>query len=228
MLQSLIGFGCAIVMMALLPYILSPLPQVAGMTSVICMCCSLALVLRYRRPVKFRVILPVFLVYILVMPVSSQLSLKMAESTLRLCLGVALLLVSIYYVFFASKALRLSSSLGAAIGAGLVSGVLSGMFTIGGPPVVLYTMSVAEDKEDYLGMIQFYFTISNMYSSIVRIRTGVITMEIMDWILMAGIGVTLGIFVGGKLQNKFDWELIRKGVYILIGFIGVTNIIQGL
>lgn len=227
-LQSLIGFGCAIVMMALLPYFLTPLPQVAGMTSVVCFFCSLALVLKNRRPVRLRVILPVFLVYMAVMPISNKLSLNLPETRLRLLLGLALLLLSVYYIFFASKALRLPDGLGTASVVGAISGVLSGMFTIGGPPVVIYTMSVSENKEEYLGMIQFYFTISNLYGSIVRISSGIVTLSLLDEILTAGAGVAAGILVSLRFQNLFDWNRIRKWVYALIGFVGLTNFLQGL
>lgn len=227
-LQTLIGFGCAIVMMAFLPYFLSPLPQVSGLTSVVCFFCSLMLVVKYRRPVKLRKILPVFIVYMLIMPISNKISLTVQENKLRLLLGITLTLMSVYYIFFSERKFKLSGNLPTAAGVGAISGVLSGMFTIGGPPVVIYTMAISKDKEEYLGMIQFYFTICNLFSSIVKTCTGVITLDNIGWIGAALVAVMIGNTIGAHFQNRMNWNVLRKWVYVLIAYVGISNIVRGI
>jgi uncharacterized membrane protein YfcA len=228
MLQSLLGFGCAVIMMAVLPYFLEPFPQVAGLTSVICMICSLMLVLRYRRPTCYRVILPVFISYLFFMTISNKMLISLPVDQLRLYLGFLLVFISLYYFFIAEKTFKFSKSLSIALTVGMASGILSGLFTMGGPPVVLYAMNVSKNKEEYLGMIQFYFTITNFASSVLRTATGIITMKVLYWVIVGLIGIILGEFLGGRLQNKFYWDSLRRWVYVFLGLMGASYIINAL
>ena len=227
-LQSLIGFGCAIIMMALLPYLISPIPLVSGITSVICFLCSLSLTLKYRRPMHLRVILPVFASYLVLLPVSNKIALALPPGRMKLYLGLILVLMSAYDLVCSGRALRLPKSLPAALTAGAVSGVLSGFFTMGGPPVVLYAMSVCEDKDDYLGMIQFYFTITNLSNSLVRIVAGVITPAALPWVAVGMAGTAAGMLAAKPLQGRLNWDGLRRWTYVMIGVVGVNNIVSAI
>ncbi|MBU5627442.1 sulfite exporter TauE/SafE family protein [Oscillibacter sp. MSJ-2] len=227
-LQSLIGFGCAIIMMALLPYLISPIPLVSGMTSVICFLCSLALTLKYRRPVHLRRILPVFAAYLVLLPISNRIALALPPGRMKLYLGLALVLMSAYYLMCSGKTLRLPRTLPVALAVGMLSGILSGLFTMGGPPVVLYAMSASDDKEDYLGMIQFYFTITNLSNSVVRIAAGVITPAVLPWIAVGMTGTAAGMLAAKPLQGRLNWDALRRWTYVMIGVVGVNNILSAL
>lgn len=228
-LQSSIGFGCSLVLMSLLPNFLGPIQPITGLTSIICFFTSVYLVLRYRcRPANFRVMIPVLIVYIIIMPVVGKLSSGIPTDLLKSFLGIALIVLSIYYLAFSGKQFKISGTFRTAASFGLLSGILSGLFTIGGPPVVIYTMSVAEQKEDYMGMVQFYFLISNLYSCIVRTAIGIITFEIFYWVIAGLIGVAGGLLTGGKLQKRLNWNTLRRCVYVFIGMTGVYAVITGM
>ena len=225
-LQSLIGFGCAVIMMAFLPYFISSVVLVSGMTSVICFLCSLILLLRHRGPISVSIIAPVFTVYLVLLPVCNKIAMQLPPNRMKLYLGLALVGISVYYLVSASRTFSLPQTLPVAITVGAFSSILSGFFTMGGPPVVLYTMSVSKDKEIYLGTIQFYFTITNLSNSIIRIANGIVTTSVLPWIAIGMFGTGFGMLVAKPLQKRLNWDALRRWTYVIIGLVGINNIVS--
>lgn len=82
-----------------------------------------------------------------------------------------LILLGIYFLFFASK-IKIKPNFFTAMVVGLLSGVLSAFFTVGGPPIIVYLLNATDSREEYLGSVQFYFAAIALFSLIVRSAFG--------------------------------------------------------
>ena len=132
---------------------------------------SAAIVWRLRSYVTWQRLWPILLTFIIVSTVAIFALTRIEDHILRRILGVALILISIYFMLF-SKRIKLPArtcSLARArttkkvqVGAGTLSGLMGGFFGMQGPPAVLYFIQSEPTKEHYMAMAQTYFLIGNL------------------------------------------------------------------
>ena len=84
------------------------------------------------------------------------------ETLLRRILGITLVVLSIYFIFFSSR-LVIRANLWTGLAAGAISGVCGGLMSIGGPPMVAYYLAATRSKEEYAATLQTYFIFSTVY-----------------------------------------------------------------
>jgi uncharacterized membrane protein YfcA len=77
-------------------------------------------------------------------------------------------------------------------------------------------MSATESKEEYLGTIQFYFLVTNVYALTVRGLTGLLTAAMLPAILAGAAGIVLGTLAGNKLFDRLPDLAFRRFVYSFI------------
>ena len=167
------------------------------------------------------------------------------DHILRRILGVALIVISIYFALFSQK-IKLPTTKKAAIereksdagigssereqarpkvkvqvGAGTLSGLMGGFFGMQGPPAVLYFIQIEPSKEHYMAMAQTYFLIGNVMMTFVRAYNGFFTTTVLtDYCFGLGgviIGTTLGAYVFKRIPNR----IFRYIVYAYIAISGV-------
>ena len=110
---------------------------------------------------------------------------------------------------------------------GLVMAVM-GMFSIGGPPVVVYFLQSEDDFDHYFATISAYFVLSGTVSVSTKIAAGFMTGS--TWIALAISTVTLmiGAYVGKRTKDRINPAVIRKLVYGVMAISGLMNIITAL
>ena len=84
---------------------------------------------------------------------------------------------------------------------------------------------ILEDKEKYLGTIQLFFLITNMYTLFFRIINGIYTLDLVPYTVLGIVGIMIGKKVGVKIVNHIDAATMKKLVYAFLGFAGLTNVI---
>lgn len=226
-IQRVTGFGFGIFAMTFLPYIMSVYTEANVLSSMLAMLLSLAVTVRMLREVHWKnIIFPligsVVLTYITVNFMKGQ-----ADTLLRLLLGGALILLSIYFLVFSGKIHIRPTWYGGLI-SGCLSGILGGLFSMGGPPVVVYYMESEQDSKHYMATIQAYFTLSNIYSIGVKVSAGFVTKNVLICFGVGLVGMIAGLVVGGCVFDKMDGPKIKKAVYIIMALSGVANIITSL
>ena len=134
---------------------------------------------------------------------------RIEDHILKRILGVALIVISIYFALFSQK-IKLPTTKRVQVGAGTLSGLMGGFFGMQGPPAVLYFIQSEPTKEHYMAMAQTYFLIGNIMMTFVRAYCfglgGVI------------IGTTLGAYVFKRIPNR----IFR---YIVYAYIAVSGVI---
>ena len=161
-----------------------------------------------------------------VIPLAVHLSASLPQSVIKRLLGVVLVGLSIYFLFF-SKRLHLKPTVPNGLLAGVLAGMLNGMFNTGGPPAVLYLIHATADNAAYFATIQAFFAATNVFSTATRAVSGMLTMEILGLATVAAVGWWGGNALGAKIFNKLNAELLRKIIYAGMIVSGVLMIIQG-
>jgi hypothetical protein len=102
------------------------------------------------------------------------------------------------------------------------------MFSIGGPLMVLYFMSITDSKEEYLGTIQTFFAICAAYNLALRTYRGLFTMDLMGYALLGVVAIFLGLKLGNRVVDRIDDKMMQKIVCIMIGISGITTFLSAL
>ena len=150
-IQSVTGFGFGIFAMIFLPYLLV-YTEANVLSSILSCCTSVTVAAVMLKKINWKnLIFPV-----LSCTVTTFLAVRFVKSQdnkmLTLLLGIALICLSLYFLFFSGK-IKIKPTWYAGLIAGLLSGLLGGMFSISGPPVVIYFLQSEKDPDHYLATI---------------------------------------------------------------------------
>jgi len=225
-LQSAIGFGYATVVMAFFPMLLPDIPTASTVCAVLSLLASSTMFFQYRKAAKpQRVFLPI-IVYFVVMPFAVAWSARAPKLVLSVVFGLFLLLLGLYYLFAAEK-IRVPRTSVAGITAGLLSGVFGGLFSVSAPPTALYCLSTLDTKEAYIGTLQFFFLITNIYAIVVRAFNKQVTSQVLLWSLVASLGLLLGLWSGGMVfRKRADLPRVKRWVFLFIACMGAWTVVS--
>ena len=95
-------------------------------------------------------------------------------------------------------------------------GILGGLFGVGGPPVVVYFLSLAKNKEQYLSTTQMFFWFNMLYDFIGRAASGMVTTQTFYYASFCLIPVALGLWTGRRILRRINSDTLKKLVYLLI------------
>jgi len=225
-IQGATGFGFGIFAMIFLPNLLL-YTEANVISSILSSLSSLFVAVLMFRKIHwkntwFPTIGCLFSTYIAVSFIKGQ-----SSQTLSLLLGIALFLLSIYFFFFSGK-IKIRPTWYAGLLAGTLSGFLGGMFSIGGPPVVIYFMQSEEEFDQYFATISAYFVFSGIISVSMKAAAGFITTAV--WISLAISMLTMlaGSFVGKRTKDRIDPNKVKKMIYGFMAVSGLLNIAAAL
>lgn len=209
--QRVSGFGLGIFAMLFMPYFMPS--HVAAAVSCLFSCgTSVYNAAAHRKSINFRTLIPLLCAAMVVIPIAVQFSASVQEKLLKTLLGVVLIVLSIYFLFF-SERIHIKPTVLNGVVFGGVGGFLNGLFSTGGPPVVLYLVHATPDKLVYFATIQFYFAVTNIYSTAVRVANGIITWEIVLYALIGLAGCSLGNMIGTRVFNKLNTQRFKQVIY---------------
>ena len=224
--QSVTGFGFGIVAMIFLPSFLL-YTEANALSSVLSTVTSVLVVVATYRKINWKnLVFP--LVGSLIANYFAVAFAKNAKNELLvLLLGIALFILSVYFFFFSNK-IKIRACWYTGLIAGLISGVMSGLFSIGGPPVVVYYMQSEEDTEGYLATISAYFVLSGIVTVALKAVAGFITTNVLWGIAVGLLAMLFGAFLGKKTRAKAKPQMIKKAVYGVMAVSGLVNVITSL
>ena len=226
LLQAYMGFGFALIAMALLPLLFDYTKAVALNTG-IAIVSTIYMSVKHRRDIQWRTLLPLLIPSVIIGMTVTVFSFKVNSSLMMLLLGVMLIALAVWSFVFSGK-IRLQPTLLNGTAMGLICGVCNGLFSIGGPAAALYLLPATGSKETYFATIQMFFAVCNTTNLIVRICKGSFAGG--DWkMLLVGWGaMLLGTFIGQKFFKRTDSARFTKAVYALIGVNGLWLVISNI
>ena len=220
-IQRVTGFGYGIFMMMLTPALIGSSVEAAATAGLVSCCTCTYNVIRLRKSAQWKLAVPTVAASLITVPIAVKWVTMVPESLVRSILGVVLILLSIYFLFFAGK-LRMRPSIPGGLAAGAVSGVLGGMFSMGGPPIVIYLVQAVSDKTLYFATMQAHFAVTNLYTAATRAINGIISPKVLMCFAIAVAGSMVGNHIGGKCFDKLDSAKVKKLVYLVMIISGLT------
>lgn len=221
------GFGIFLIPLLLLLGVMGgDYKSIVSLSSMMAATLSLVTVFNLRKSLNWRYIWPLLIVF---MPSSALFSFVMFgtdASWLKIILGIALILLSIYFTFFKKDGIKINPNWFNTIGLGSLSGLMGGLFSMQGPPVVYYYLSTQDTKDQYMAQTQCFFLLGNLWMTMLRAGEGIITTEVGKSYLIAITGCLSGMWIGARVYNKMNKDLLLKVIYIFLAYSGVSMIIS--
>lgn len=222
--QRVTGFGFGIFIMTILPYLMPSYGEATALSGMLALISAIVTGVQMFRYMDWKKIWLILIVFVAVSTACIFMVAKIDSHLFRKILGGFLILVSIYF-FFVSGKIHMKPSVPVQTGMGALSGITGGFFAMQGPPAVIYFLSCADSKEQYMALISIYFVISNIMMTTVRAVNGFVTVTVAKAWIYALPAVVFGIFLGTKVYNKMNINVLRKVVYAYMAVAGVIAII---
>jgi uncharacterized membrane protein YfcA len=218
------GFGYGIFVMMFFPHFMPTYGEANALSGMISAATSIVVAFSMRKHIQWKLIPAPLIGSIITSHIAVRFMSGQTDKTLKLLLGIVLILLSIYFFFFAGK-IKFKPSLWKGVIAGAISGVMNGLFAMGGPPMVIYFMVSSKDMKDYLATIQLYFALSNIYTTAIKAAAGYVTKEVLVFFVIALISALVGIEIGKKIFSRCKPDVLKKAVYGFMAISGVINIV---
>lgn len=222
--QRVSGIGYGIIVMLFFPLVLSmgEATALSGMGSLIASC---VVAYTMRKHVNIKKAMMPMVPYCVIACLMMLFVKSAAPRLLMILLGVALCGMSVYFYFFSGR-IHIRPTTRNAMIAGSIGGVLSGLFSMGGPPVMVYFLSCSDTNDEYLANIQFFFVVSNAISTVARLANGFVTQRVLWLMLPAAAAMVAANYTGGKVYKRISAEGLRKVVYGVVGLCGLLTILR--
>ena len=157
LVQGVTGFGAGIIMMIVFPNLFGVALSAALAVAIAIILC-VALVFKYRAHINLKEIIFPAVLYAIASSIAIVFSSKVDQVMMKGVLGVFLIAISVYFLFFGKNTQVQLTRLVSLVFI-LLSGIFDGLFGIGGPLMVIYFLALTNSKEAYLGTIQMFFLV---------------------------------------------------------------------
>lgn len=221
-LQSLSGFGFAVLVMPLITLILdlrtaAPLVAMAGLTAY-----TINLV-RYRQSLEFREVLRLGIASACGVPVGLWVLVHVEESLVNRGLGAILAAYAVYNLVRPTTSRLISPGWGYL--AGWLAGCLGGAYNTPGPPVILYGSLRQWPRDQFRAILQTFFFFNGMLVVASHLLARHVTPTVLTRYLVVAPALVLGLWVGSRLDRKVRPKQFRFLVTVMILMIGLTLMI---
>lgn len=223
--QRVTGFGFGIFIMTVLPYLLPSYGEATTLSGMLSIMTAVPILGYIWRHVSWRKLLPIMITFLVVSWLAVQLVPIVGDGLLKRVLGGVLIFASVWFYFFNDK-VHLQPSFPIQISMGSLSGMMGGLFGMQGPPAVLYFLSTAKDKHEYMALAQAYFLIGNMVMTLYRAQSGYLTRAVGIGWLYGVVAVILAVWLGGKVFTRISAITLRKIVYAYMAISGLIALIS--
>ena len=221
--QGVCGFGAGVIMMIILPYFFS-ISQSAGIAGLISMALIVLMVIRYRKHIRMKNVIPPVILYAAVSATAIHFSPMVDQVLLKRLFGAFLIFITLYHFFLDKKSSVKKWPVPVSIAAIIFSGACSGLFSVGGPLMVIYYMAHTDSKEEFLGTTEMLFMLNLILSTYLRIRNGIIVAAHIPYILVGIAAISIGFVLANKIVDKVDGRRLKNIVYAGVGISGILNL----
>ena len=222
--MGLTGFGIALVAMAFLPWVMSPVTAVVLLT-IYALVFSVVVVVPLRHEVHGRALTDLLIGTVLGTPLGVWVLASLPITALNRLIG-AVLIVVVALELFRALPTRLPGR-GWGLGAGFLSGLVGGAVGTPGPPVVLYATTQGWSPRVLKANVTAFFVVNQAAILTAYWWTGLITREVIVTTLAFALPAMAGIGSGMALFGRLDPARFRRVVFALLLLSGVILLVRG-
>ncbi|HEX3439579.1 MAG TPA: sulfite exporter TauE/SafE family protein [Pseudolabrys sp.] len=179
---------------------------------------------RVRHAINWRAVSPFIIGGALGVPAGTALLAMVNQSTLRLAIGVLLLIYSLYSLI--RPAVKpVQGSVPADFGVGVANGLIGGLTGLGGIAVTIWCQLRGEKKDAQRAVFQPVMFATFVMSAISFGVAGVFSVETLRLYALALPALIAGAWLGLKLYGKLDDLTFRKIILVLLFLSGLSLIV---
>jgi uncharacterized membrane protein YfcA len=221
--QSLSGFGSALVAMSLLPAIIG-IQVATPLVALVMIFIEVLLLLRYRQAFKWEAVWRVIAASIIGVPIGLMFLKRLDEQIALTALGVVVAGFGLYALMNIRLPTLSHPAWGYAFG--FLAGIIGGAYNTSGPPVIMYGNCRGWQTEEFKSNLQGFFIISSLAIVIGHAWNNSLTPEVWHYFWLSIPATVIGIIAGTSLDRYTNPETFRKIVLILLVMIGIRLIVS--
>jgi len=224
-IQSLSGFGSALVAMPLLVLIMNiktATPLVALYSFVI----GIILFLQLKKHFDIKKPLPLIIGSVFGVPIGIYALKLINENIIKLILGGSLTAYSLYILIRKEVHFNMSKKWGYMFG--FIAGCFGGAFNANGPPAIIYTTLQKWKKHEIKVTLQSYFLSAGIIIIAMHAISGITTLLVLKYFFIFLPALLLGIFLGHHFYEKIDKKVFNKIIYGILFILGSVLVITSL
>lgn len=219
LLQSLSGFGFAVIIMPLITFVVG-LQVAAPMVALAALTVYAINVIRYRRMIDFREVLRLGVASALGVPLGTWALINVDETVVTRIMGLLLIAYAIYTLVRPTTSWALSRYW--VYPAGFFSGCLAGAYNAPGPPVIVYGSLRQWPRDVFRGVLQAIFFLNGVMVVVSHLLAKRITVDVLVLYVCALPALALGIAVGSQMDRFVNRDRFRTLVTVMILGLGVA------
>lgn len=221
LVQSFAGFAGSLVAIPLFALILSPKESIPAYNLVM-MLIDAWLVFEARRYIQWNKVTKLLLGGVIGTPAGAYVLWYLSPDALNLVISIITLAFALLFVLKVS--LPIKDGPGTQLSVGLLSGVLNGSISASGPPVVLYGLARAWDKDVFRTTLLTYFLCLSIIAVPFHYQLGLLSRRSLGSMAIAVIPCWLAAFFGVIFKNRIGEASFRRAVLIVVIGVSVAGI----
>ena len=216
-IQSLSGFGAALIAMALLPIVIG-LHMATPLVALVMAAIETFLLLYYRKAFNWEAVWRIIAASFVGIPLGIIFLSRLDEGIVMTLLGV----IITGYALYALLNIRLPTLSHPAwgYGFGLLAGMLGGAYNTSGPPVIVYGNCRNWKAEEFKSNLQGFFVVSSFAIVLGHALNRSFSPEIWRYFWISMPAMAIGVFAGTRLDRYIKPAVFRKivlGLLIILG-----------
>lgn len=224
-IQSITGFGFALISAPLLLFFMTP-NYVVGLTVLGALTSNFWVIHKTKGKSDSTLVWPMFIASLVGILPGVYLLRILDVSVLKICIGFFILAMSLFIA--ADYVIKIKKIKFATTCVGFVSGFLGGSTSLNGPPVALFLMNQQQEKETLRANIVHYFCLANTTTLIIMYLMKTIDVAALKQSIYVIPGVLIGAWIGEKAFVKISPVIFRKISLGIIFLCGAVSVISGL
>ena len=222
--QSLTGFGFALVMVPLLSLFWDVKLAVVT-TTLLGTAALMPLVVEAWEHVRIWKVMPLVVGSMVGVPFGLLILDRIDPEALKIFVAAVVIGASLI-LYFAPRMRVGGSGPVAPVAVGVFSGILRASTSMGGPPVILYTLGREQEAEEFRATLLAFFVPSSLVTLLGLGIAGRLTPKVAGTAAVALPAMVLGLVAGIWLRARVDEELFRTLVLVVLVLSSIAVIIS--
>ncbi|WP_419780862.1 sulfite exporter TauE/SafE family protein [Maridesulfovibrio sp.] len=223
LMQGLTGFGCALIAMPLLTYVVDI--KIAVPVCTLCaMFINLNMTYKLRKSLDKAKILPLLIGSVPGSIFGTVVLKEVNGDYIRLLLGVLISGFAAYSLLARPIKLHISDRWGYL--SGFLTGAIHAAVSAGGPPTIIYSSLRGWDKDSFKATLVAFFMASGIMAAAGHLLSGLTTIYIFKLFMASTLPIVMGTLAGGMISGLLSEDFYRRIVMVLLVIMGLMLIFQ--
>ncbi len=222
--MGLTGFGIALVAMAFLPWLMSPVTAIVVLT-IYALVFSLAVIVQLRRDLTLRPLVDLLIGTVAGTPLGVWVLATLPVSALNRLIGLVLVIVVVLELRGVMPRRLVGRAWGLATG--FLAGLLGGAVGTPGPPVIVYATTQGWSPRTMKANTMGFFVVNQGAILIAYWWAGLLTREVATVAAAFAVPALAGVGAGVALFGRLDPVRFRRIIFGLLLVSGLILLVRG-